>query len=172
MISGRRVWLRRARFVARKYAWLTPDRQDLFSPASSSITCRLLPTVFLHWRHENPGTGYLMAAIDVADTFLTVPQHEPTVVSCGQEYFRPGPVLPGQRDGSQMWYDSATDFLRSELGFEECPAYPYLLKTLDGRATILLHVDDMPVVCDSELFTSQLKPRFSAKYKVSIHRSN
>lgn len=29
-IGGRRVWLRRSRYVAREYAWMTPERQDFF----------------------------------------------------------------------------------------------------------------------------------------------
>ena len=45
-IDGERVWLHRSRYVAREFAWLSPDRQDLFSPASSVITTRLLPTLF------------------------------------------------------------------------------------------------------------------------------
>ena len=36
-IDGVHVWLRRSRYVAREFAWLTPDRQDLFSPASSVL---------------------------------------------------------------------------------------------------------------------------------------
>ena len=46
VVDGARVWLRRARYVAKEFAWLAPDRQDLFSPASSNVTCRLLPTLF------------------------------------------------------------------------------------------------------------------------------
>ena len=28
---------------AREFAWLTPEREDLFSPASSAVVSRLLP---------------------------------------------------------------------------------------------------------------------------------
>ena len=38
LIGDTRYWLRRSRYVAREFSWLSPDRQDLFSPASSSIT--------------------------------------------------------------------------------------------------------------------------------------
>ena len=34
-LNGQRVWVRRSRYVAREFAWLSPDRQDLFTPASS-----------------------------------------------------------------------------------------------------------------------------------------
>ena len=44
-INGVHVWLRRSRYVAREFAWLSPEpeRQDLFSRASSVLTVRLLP---------------------------------------------------------------------------------------------------------------------------------
>ena len=32
-----RAWVRRSRFVAREFAWLSDDKQSMFSPASSSI---------------------------------------------------------------------------------------------------------------------------------------
>ena len=71
-----RVWLRRSRLVAREYSWLA-DRSDLFSPASNSISGRLLQTMFLRQRDE----GFVLAAVDVADAFLTVEQRERTKVS-------------------------------------------------------------------------------------------
>ena len=38
VMNGKRCWLRRARYVAREYSWLSPERQDLFSPAASNVT--------------------------------------------------------------------------------------------------------------------------------------
>ena len=64
-----------------------------------------------------------MAAIDIADAFLTVDQRKPTLVVCGDLLFALGKVL-GQRDGSQQWYDSVTSFTRRKLNFESCAAYP------------------------------------------------
>jgi len=40
-------WLRRARLVAREYAFEEGRRDDVFSPASSSHLLRLLPTLYL-----------------------------------------------------------------------------------------------------------------------------
>ena len=57
-INGCRKWLRRAHYVAREYAWLTPERQDLFSPASSNVTCRLLPGMFLFWKGQFQGNNF------------------------------------------------------------------------------------------------------------------
>ena len=79
MVAGKPVWLRRSRFVAREFAWLQPDRDALFSPASSSIVARLLPAMFLDLRSREDA---IMASIDVKDAFRTVPQQTPTTVRC------------------------------------------------------------------------------------------
>eukprot|EP00435_Cladocopium_sp_Y103_P050009 s88_g15.t1 len=63
-IDGKHVWLRRSRYVAREFAWLTPDRQD-----SSVLTVRLLPTLVMKWKSD----GYVLSAIDITDAFLMVP---------------------------------------------------------------------------------------------------
>jgi len=76
-INGVHVWLRRSRYVAREYAWLSPEQQDLFSPASSVLTVRLLPTLFMKWK----SFGYVLCAIDIADAFLMLPQKELTQVT-------------------------------------------------------------------------------------------
>ena len=47
VVNNERRWLRRSRYVAREFAWLSPDRQDLFSPASSNITNGLLQYAYL-----------------------------------------------------------------------------------------------------------------------------
>ena len=110
VISNQRCWLRRSRYVAREFSWLSPDRQGLFSPASSAITS-LLPYCFLHRGSING--GQVMAALDIGDAFLTVDQQQPTIVTCelasGEvQEFSLGKVLPGQRDGSLLWYKSLT----------------------------------------------------------------
>eukprot|EP00435_Cladocopium_sp_Y103_P063021 s303_g24.t1 len=69
-VNGVHVWLRRSRYVAREFAWLSPEREDLFSPASSVLTVRLLPTLFMKWK----SSGYVLCAIDITDAFLMVTQ--------------------------------------------------------------------------------------------------
>ena len=53
------IWLRRSRVVAREFAWLEPERESLFSPASGSIISRILPTI---WKR--------VASLDIRDAFL------------------------------------------------------------------------------------------------------
>ena len=77
-LDNPRVWLRRSRYVAQEFAWLSPDRQDLFSPASSVTTTRLLPTLFMRRKDDR----YVLCSIDVGDAFLMVPQQELTQITC------------------------------------------------------------------------------------------
>ena len=69
VIVGTKLWLRCSRFAAGEFSWLSPERQDLFSPAASSITSRLLPYCYLH-RFASDSTQVL-AALDIGDAFLT-----------------------------------------------------------------------------------------------------
>ena len=55
--------------MGREYALLSPERQDLFSPASSNITNRLLPSAFLHWKMKYPEKQFVMAPLTLAMLF-------------------------------------------------------------------------------------------------------
>ena len=166
-IANQHVWLRGSRFVAREYAW-ADQRSDLFSPASSSIAARLLPTIFMRNRSSN----FILGAIDVADAFLTVDQKEATLVTAcdsmgNKTEYSLGKVLPGQRAGSQLWYESFSSMLKQKLGMQECESYPSLLKDPSSSCFLLLHVDDMMVVGDASYIDSKFLPALKASYKVS-----
>ena len=111
--------------MAREFSWLEPERENLFSPASGSIISRILPTTFLQKREVE---DMILASLDVRDAFLTVGQETPTLVHTKDadgtaHSFSLGKVLPGQRDGSLLWYQAITGFLKTTL-VEECPLYP------------------------------------------------
>ena len=163
-INGVHVWLRRSRYVAREFAWLSPERQDLFSPASSVLTVRLLPTLFMKWK----SLGYVLCAIDIADAFLMVPQKESTQVTCelatGEKMdFMLGKVLPGQRNGSQMWHEAFSGFLSSELQINDFPAYPSLLRSPNGECLMLLHVDDVLCLSTRKYLDDVLLPALNSQ---------
>ena len=86
--------------------------------------------------------------IDVSDAFLTVDQVVPTRVvykpvdGGPPVYFALGKVLPGQRDGSEKWYVSLTEFLGSSLNIEALESYPTLLRAPQD-SVMQLHVDDI-----------------------------
>ena len=137
--KGNPIWLRRSRVVAREFAWLEPERESLFSPASGSIISRILPTI---WK--------CVASLDVRDAFLTVKQECPTLVHTTDaggnvRSFALGRVLPGQRDGSLLWYKAITNYLKTTLDLEDHAPYPCVLKSKDNRCIVMIHVDDLLV---------------------------
>ena len=169
--EGNAIWLRRSRLVAREYTWLQPDREALFSPATSNIASRILPICFLALR-EHQDT--MMLAIDVKDAFLTVKQEQPTRVRCtdasGKSVsYSLGRVLPGQRDGSLLWHRDLVKFVgESTLGMEEFEAYPSILRSKLGDCLLMIHVDDLLVVVSRKAITEQLIPHMQSRYEVSI----
>jgi len=145
---------------------LTPERQDLLSPASSNVTNRLLLSLFLHWKKQHPTKSFMLSAIDIGDAFLTVDQVQPTLVSSGKDTFALGKVLPGQCDGSQLWFEGVSGFLRERLSFRHCDAYPGLLG--NEECLSFLHVDDMLVLTEQQYFGTKLMPSLSGKSVASI----
>ena len=169
--AGNAIWLRRSRLVAREYTWLQPDREALFSPASSNIATRILPICFLALR-EHQET--LMLAIDVKDAFLTVAQEQPTRVRCTDASgtsisYSLGRVLPGQRDGSLLWHKDLVKFLESSsLKMAENEAYPSMLRSAKGDCLMLVHIDDILIVGSRKTVLEELIPSLEAKYTISI----
>eukprot|EP00435_Cladocopium_sp_Y103_P033686 s4053_g8.t1 len=105
------------------------DRDALFSPASSSILARVLPSLFLDLRENEDA---IITSIDVKDAFLTVDQQTPTVVRCqmadGQTVeYQLGKVLPG---------DELT-FLQGTVTLQH-----------DGRLTIQTHHKHLQHLCE------------------------
>ena len=131
------------------------------------MTNRLLPSLFLHWKKQHPNKKFILGAIDIGDAFLIVPQIQPTLVSSGSETFALGKMLPGQRDGSQLWFYSVSNFLHEQLIFKHCSAYPSLFG--NDEFLILLHVDDMLVLTEQQYFDKKLLPTLTDRYKVSVH---
>ena len=168
--DGSQIWLRRSRFVAREFAWLQPERESLFSPASGSIISRVLPTLFLQMReHSNS----VLVSLDVRDAFLTVMQQCPTLVHTTDaggttRSFSLGRVLPGQRDGSLLWYRDITDFLKSKLDMVEHEPYPCVLATRDRSCAVMIHVDDMLIVGRKDFVLGKFMDTMRSKYDISM----
>ena len=149
-----------------------PEREDLFSPASSAVVSRLLPYCYLKRGGREEKTQAMMS-LDVSDAFVTVKQETPTVVTCvdatgRKQEFGLGRVLPGQRDGALLWYRDITGLLKGKLDMEEMSACPCLLRAPNCQALILLHVDDLLVVGDYSFIELQLLPVLKEKYKLSM----
>ena len=167
--SGEAIWLRRSRLVAREYTWLQPDRESLFSPATSSLASRILPICFLAMREHQ---DCIMASIDVKDAFLK--QEVDTRVTCtdangNSVQYSLGRVLPGQRDGSLLRYRDLAKFVKEcTLEMTELDAYPSILRSKSGNCFLMVHVDDLLIVGSRDAVMKQLAPSLQSKYAISI----
>eukprot|EP00435_Cladocopium_sp_Y103_P007348 s890_g2.t1 len=78
--------------------------------------------------------------------------------------------IPGQRNGSQMWHDSFSSLLKGVLGFEECEAYPCLLRSGGCKCLLMLHVDDVLCLSTKDYLECVLLLTLKAKYKLSCEK--
>ena len=91
----------------------------------------------------------VLASLDVKDAFLTVDQQEPTLVHTtdaagNPQSFSLGQVLPGQRDGSLLWYSAQViERPGDELSFLK---RTHVLHA-DGRMTIQTHHKHVQQMC-------------------------
>ena len=118
-------WMRRSRYVAREFA--NDKRDDVYSPATECHTSNLVPIVFLQMlKHlesselEKENYDVVLAALDIKDAFLQVPQqHVVSVNLHGTEYVVLH-NLPGQRLGAKAWYWYFREYVTSSMNFEWC----------------------------------------------------
>ena len=130
-VQEKKQWLRRSRLVAREYA--IDQRDDTFSPASSTHLLRLIPMIYLFKLGElqelqDTERVPTLGCLDVKDAFLQVPQQEPLRISLGGYQWIVEKNLPGQRLGARAWFDYLAEFLEKEAGFEYCVLNPCLAK--------------------------------------------
>ena len=115
-----------------------------------------------------------MASIDVKDAFLTVKQEVDTRVTCtdangNSVQYSLGRVLPGQRDGSLLWYRDLAKFVKEcTLEMTELDAYPSILRSKTGNCFLMVHVDDLLIVGSRDAVMKQLVPSLQSKYAISI----
>eukprot|EP00435_Cladocopium_sp_Y103_P045613 s2564_g13.t1 len=85
-----------------------------------------------------------------------------------QKFFQHALVLPGQRDGSLLWYRDITDFLKSNLDMVEYTPYPCVLSTKDGSCAVMIHVDDMLIVGCRSFVLGKFMDVMRSKYEISM----
>ena len=82
--------------------------------------------------------------------------------------FALGRVLPGQRDGSLLWYRAITNVLKSRVGLEEHVPYPCILKSKDGSCAVMIHVDDLLVAGKKSFVLGKLLTELRKTYHISM----
>ena len=164
--DSRLRWMRRSRYVAREFA--VDRRDDTFSPATGCHTNNVLPVVYLKQMSDakDQPMAYqpLLAALDIGDAFLQVPQDKPLKVILHGQAYAVLRNLPGQRLGAKAWYWFFRKFLEEKLNYEFCTEQPCLGR--NGQSVILLHVDDMLFCGNSIFFHKEFLPMCQSKFPV------
>ena len=167
------VWLRRSRYVAREFAWLSPEKEGLYSPASSSVATKVLPAMYTYLQARDG--DWVLGSMDVSDAFLMVLQEEATEVSYevpGTKEVRKfmlGRLLPGQRDGTAKWHGRLSECLRDEVSASCCVAYPSMFScnTQHGPVFLQTHVDDIEYLGKQAAVSRVFVPAMQKHFKVA-----
>ena len=168
-------WQRRARLVARDYAWINPNRTDTFAPAGGQSLLRVVPAIAQL-------NGWNIATLDVKDAYLMCPQKKKVKVSVDkavadslqipQDWIL-GRVLPGQREGASEWFQRLKGTLL-ECGLKQCPEAPTMWGNDDRSIALLIHVDDMILTGADEAMEGLIKKLedVEEKYEVSVEKGD
>ncbi|CAE7811967.1 unnamed protein product [Symbiodinium sp. CCMP2592] len=131
-------WTRRSRLVGREFRSLSPELDDLYSPASISSTTKLLAAM------AATSVELELYSLDISDAYLMVPQRTPKYVRANGRVYRILYNLPGQRDGAQGWYEFFSAVLQKH-DMKVCEVAPAIF-AIPGRLVINTHVDDGKVL--------------------------
>ena len=74
--------------------------------------------------------------------------------------------IPGQRDGSQRWFDYYVKFLRDNLKLEGCKVNPSIMKFEQGP--MIMHVDDSLILAPLSWLRMTLIPLIKSRFEVSV----
>ncbi|CAE7459637.1 unnamed protein product [Symbiodinium sp. CCMP2592] len=175
--KGKMMYFRRSRLVAREYRWLERDREDLYAPATSAITTKLLPWLYCELSRrarESPDETDRIGVIplDVRDAFLNVPQERPMLAKIPgfASRMRFLKMLPGQRDGTARWHQFIMNYIREEHKLTSCAECPSVYKIVDPKGRVnpgLIHVDDLCLVGFVQWLLKELVPSFEKTFEVS-----
>ena len=163
-------WMRRSRYVTREFA--NDKRDDVYSPATGCHTSNPVQIVFLQMLKQLESSeldkenyGVVLAALDIKDAFLQVPQqHVVSVNLHGTEYVVLR-NLPGQRLGAKAWYWYFREYVTSSMNFEWCSVQPCLAKC-EGNV-FMVHIDDLLFTGSREFWTQKFLPTMQQKFSVS-----
>ena len=131
-------WCRRARLVAKEYKFLEPHLQDIYSPASTACSQKLLACL------AATNQSLELWSVDITDAYLQVPQKRPTYIETPLGNLELLYNLPGQRSGAKEWYEFFKDVV-TEQGMQCFEGSPSLFAK-PQEAGLNSHVDDFQVL--------------------------
>ena len=177
--NGTKQWMRRSRFVAREFA--TDKRSDTYSPASGCHSVNLIPICYLKMLAESLDSAerfdedssspyrVVLAALDIKDAFLQVPQENLVMVSLYNQQYVIRRNLPGQRLGAKAWYWHFRRYISDALNCCWCLEQPCLAKCVDDGTNncFLIHVDDLLFAGSYSFWTTKFLPAVTSKFNVN-----
>ncbi|CAE7599013.1 unnamed protein product, partial [Symbiodinium necroappetens] len=131
-------WCRRARLVAKEYKFLEPHLQDIYSPASTACSQKLLACL------AATNSSLELWSVDITDAYLQVPQKRPTYIETPLGNLELLYNLPGQRSGAKDLYEFFKDVV-TEQGMQCFEGSPSLFAK-PQEAGLNSHVDDFQVL--------------------------
>ena len=110
-----------------------------------------------------------LAALDIKDAFLQVPQENLVEVSLYNQKYIIKRNLPGQRLGAKAWYWFFRDYVTNALQCEWSVEQPCLAHcTRDGvHNCFMIHVDDLLFTGSAKFWAETFLPTMEAKFNVS-----
>ncbi|CAE7943570.1 RXLR161 [Symbiodinium sp. KB8] len=178
--NGVSMWYRRARLCAREFRWLDDSKEGLFSPATSTDIVRMIPALYLAWKEMKPDQKFAIISLDVKDAYLEVAQPVPVVSTIQGKSYVFERMVPGQREGSQQWFNHFVAYLSEHFHVEKCKECPAVVrlssKSADGSAGEsqgpgMIHVDDslllLPLDWALKCFIPVIQQRFQITYEVT-----
>eukprot|EP00438_Fugacium_kawagutii_P013012 Skav219672 [mRNA] locus=scaffold3149:113084:120619:+ [translate_table: standard] len=170
--EGAEFWLRRSRLVAREFNFME-NRYDVFAPASSTSSQRILPALALNGSFSDK---HVLGSLDITDAYLMVDQEQPRKVVLSSNFSSSAgddfgwiilKVLPGQRDGARKWYDHFLQTLKDEFAAKPCEVQPAIVK-IPGHGCLLMHVDDIMFLFDEKFLLEEFSVKLKKKYKMTM----
>ena len=166
------TWKRRARLVARDYAWCDPFRTDVYAPAGAQSMTRIVPLIaqINKWK---------LISCDIKDAYLMRPQPRSVKVVLDNKIAAKlgiekdwilGRILPGQREGAAEWYKHLKGTLM-EAGLLSSPEVPTIWTNVTKTVVALIHVDDLVMAGVTEELDKVIA-HLKTKYNLAVEEGN
>ena len=163
---------RRARLVARDFAWLDPSRLDVFAPAGGQSLLRLIPA-------SSQLRGWKMMSLDIKDAYLMCAQPRAVKVVLDKKVAQRlgiatewllGKVLPGQREGAAEWFANLKGtLLKADL--VQCLEAPTMWTDKSNTLALLVHVDDV-ILTGTQDALKKVTDALEKEYKIALEDGN
>ena len=162
----------KVRRVARGFSQIEGiDYYDTYSSVVSATAIRFICSIIaenqLVTRQIDISTAYLNSPLK-EELFMEIPQGYEEYVkrNLTGKYLKLKKALPGTKQGAVAWYDTCSDLIKGH-GFKNLLFEESLF--VKGKNIIMLYVDDMVLVAETEKELDKMELMFRNKFKLTVH---